>query len=125
LHASLQAIERNGNGLVIYVPHHEGRGVGLLNKIKAYELQEKGIDTVDANLELGLEIDKRDFGPSAQILLYLGLKKIRLMSNNPVKKSNLEAYGIKIVEVVPLKIKPNKHNKFYLETKKLKLGHFL
>jgi 3,4-dihydroxy 2-butanone 4-phosphate synthase/GTP cyclohydrolase II len=125
LHAALKKIERNGNGLVIYVPHHEGRGAGLLNKLKAYELQEKGRDTVDANLELGLEIDSRDFGPSAQILLHLGIKKIRLMSNNPVKKLNLEAYGIKITEVVPLKVKPNKYNKFYLETKKLKLGHFL
>lgn len=123
LHCALKAINRYGCGVLIYAQHQEGRGIGLLNKLKAYHLQDEGKDTVEANLELGFEADVRDFGPSAQILKDLGVKKLNLLSNNPEKKKELGKYGLKVLSLVKLNIKPNKHNRRYLETKKLKLGH--
>jgi 3,4-dihydroxy 2-butanone 4-phosphate synthase/GTP cyclohydrolase II len=103
--------------------NQEGRGIGLLNKLKAYELQEKGKDTVEANLELGFNADDRDYGIGAQILRYIGVSKIRLLSNNPKKRVGLMGYGIEIVENIPLEIKSNEHNEFYLKTKRDKMGH--
>jgi 3,4-dihydroxy 2-butanone 4-phosphate synthase/GTP cyclohydrolase II len=105
--------------------NQEGRGIGLMNKIKAYKLQEEGLDTVDANLHLGFNADERDYGVGAQILRSLGVTKLRLMSNNPVKRIGLEAYNLTIVENVPIEVTPNQHNKFYMETKKLRMGHNL
>jgi len=125
LETALKMIEEEGQGVVLYIPHHEGRGIGLLNKLKAYELQEQGKDTVEANLALGFPMDKRDFGMGAQILVDLGLTTIRVLTNNPKKLKGLQGFGLDIVEQVPLKVTPNSHNKAYLETKKLKLGHFL
>ena len=103
----------------------EGRGIGLSNKLRAYKLQEQGFDTVDANLELGFMADKRDYGIGAQICRDLGLRKIRILTNNPKKINRLEVYGIKIVEQIPLKAEPSKHNINYLKTKKSRLGHML
>lgn len=105
--------------------NQEGRGIGLMNKMKAYKLQEQGLDTVDANLHLGFKADERDYGVGAQILRSLGVTKLKLMSNNPVKRIGLRAYNLSIVENVPLVIKPNKHNKFYMDTKKRRMGHIL
>ena len=105
--------------------NHEGRGIGLLNKLKAYKLQEQGLDTVDANIELGFKMDERDYGVGAQILRDLGVSKIRLMSNNPKKRTGLIGYGLEIVENVPLEIASNEHNKLYLKAKKEKMGHEL
>ena len=122
LHQAMQKIEKEGKGVVVYM-NQEGRGIGLMNKIKAYKLQEEGMDTVDANLHLGFNADERDYGVGAQILRSLGVSKIRLMSNNPVKRIGLESFNLTIVENVPLIIKPNPHNKFYMETKKMKMGH--
>ncbi|MBN1597354.1 MAG: bifunctional 3,4-dihydroxy-2-butanone-4-phosphate synthase/GTP cyclohydrolase II [Bacteroidales bacterium] len=124
LHEAMRLIEKEGKGVLVYL-NQEGRGIGLFNKIKAYKLQEQGRDTVEANLDLGFKDDERDYGVGASILRELGLGKIRLMTNNPVKLAGLEGYGLTIVENVPLVIPPNKHNKFYLETKKSKMGHFL
>ena len=124
LHKAMEMIEKEGKGVVVYM-NQEGRGIGLMNKIKAYKLQEQGLDTVDANLHLGFKADERDYGVGAQILQSLGVTKIRLMSNNPVKRIGLEAYNLTIVENVPLVIAPNKHNKFYMETKKVRMGHEL
>ena len=124
LHAAMQMIEKEGKGVVLYLSQ-EGRGIGLFNKMKAYKLQEQGMDTVQANIELGFEEDERDYGVGANILNELGLGKLRLITNNPKKRIGLEGYGLKIVENVPLEIKPNKHNQFYLETKRDKMGHFL
>ncbi|MCB9261738.1 MAG: bifunctional 3,4-dihydroxy-2-butanone-4-phosphate synthase/GTP cyclohydrolase II [Flavobacteriales bacterium] len=124
LQKAMQKIEEEGKGVIVYM-NQEGRGIGLLNKLKAYKLQEQGLDTVEANLELGFKMDERDYGVGAQILRDLGVRKIRLMSNNPRKRNGLHGYGLEIVENVPLKVKPNPHNKFYLETKKEKLGHEL
>jgi 3,4-dihydroxy 2-butanone 4-phosphate synthase/GTP cyclohydrolase II len=103
--------------------NQEGRGIGLINKLKAYKLQEEGKDTVEANLALGFKMDERDYGVGAQILRHLGISKLRLMSNNPRKRAGLLGYGLEIVETVPIEIKPNKHNEFYLRTKRDKLGH--
>ncbi len=124
LEKALAAIEKEGKGVLIYM-NQEGRGIGLFNKIKAYKLQEEGYDTVEANRELGFEDDERDYGVGAQIIRELGIRKIRLMSNNPIKRVGLEGYGLEIVESVPLEIEPNEHNEFYMKTKKEKMGHDL
>ncbi len=124
LHHALQYVEKQGKGAVIYLSQ-EGRGIGLFNKIKTYKLQEEGRDTVEANLELGFKDDERDYGVGANILRELGLGKIRLISNNPVKRAGIEGYGIEIVETIPLEIQPNPHNEFYLKTKADKMGHSL
>jgi 3,4-dihydroxy 2-butanone 4-phosphate synthase/GTP cyclohydrolase II len=124
LHKAMEMVEKEGKGVVIYLSQ-EGRGIGLLNKIRAYRLQDEGMDTVQANLKLGFAEDERDYGVGANIMMKLGLGKIRLISNNPVKRAGLEGYGIKIVETIPLVIEPNPHNKFYLETKANKMGHDL
>ena len=121
---ALKMIEKQGKGALIYL-RQEGRGIGLANKLKAYKLQEQGFDTVDANLKLGFMADKRDYGIGAQICRDLGLKKIRILTNNPKKISRLEVYGIKIVEQMPLKAEPNVHDIDYLRTKKLRFGHLL
>ncbi len=124
LHKAMQMVEDEGRGVVIYL-NQEGRGIGLLNKIKAYRLQDEGMDTVQANLKLGFGEDERDYGVGASIMRELGLGKVRLISNNPVKRAGLEGYGIKIVEVIPLEIPSNPYNEFYLETKANKMGHNL
>ncbi len=124
LHKAMSLIEKEGKGVLVYM-NQEGRGIGLMNKIKAYKLQEEGLDTVDANLHLGFKADERDYGVGAQILRKLGVRNLRLMSNNPVKRIGLEAYGLKIIENVPLIIEPNPHNAFYMNTKKLRMGHKL
>ena len=121
---AMKMIEKTGKGAVVYL-RQEGRGIGLMNKLRAYKLQEQGLDTVDANLKLGFMADKRDYGIGAQICRDLGLKKIRILTNNPKKVSRLEVYGIKIVEQIPLKARPGKHNINYLKTKKYRLGHML
>lgn len=123
--AALQAIEKEGEGVFLYILGHEGRGIGLINKLKAYKLQDEGHDTVQANKELGFEPDLRDYGIGAQILSDLGLTSIRLMTNNPKKIVGLEGYGLKIAERIPLEIKPNDYNKRYLQTKRDKLKHLL
>jgi 3,4-dihydroxy 2-butanone 4-phosphate synthase/GTP cyclohydrolase II len=124
LHKAMQMIDKEGTGAVIYL-NQEGRGIGLYNKMRAYKLQESGMDTVQANLELGFEEDERDYGVGAGILHELGIGKIRLLSNNPIKRKGLEGYGLQIVETLPLEVPPNKHNEFYLATKRSKMGHFL
>ena len=124
LHKAMQLIEKEGKGVVVYM-NQEGRGIGLMNKIKAYKLQEQGMDTVDANLHLGFNADERDYGVGAQILREVGVTKIRLMSNNPVKRIGLEAYGLSIVENMPIEVLTNQHNAFYMQTKKTKMGHVL
>lgn len=122
LEAAMEMVEREGKGIVLYM-NQEGRGIGLFNKLKAYKLQEEGKDTVEANLALGFKNDERDYGVGAQILRHLGATRLRLMSNNPRKRAGLLGYGIEIVENVPIEIKANKHNEFYLQTKRDKLGH--
>ena len=122
LQASLSQIEKEGKGVLVYM-NQEGRGIGLLNKLKAYELQEKGKDTVEANLELGFNADDRDYGVGAQILRAIGVSKIKLLSNNPKKRVGLMGYGIEIIKNIPLEIDSNKHNEFYLKTKRDKMGH--
>jgi 3,4-dihydroxy 2-butanone 4-phosphate synthase / GTP cyclohydrolase II len=124
LKKAMSMVEAEGKGVVIYLSQ-EGRGIGLLNKIKAYQLQDEGMDTVQANIKLGFAEDERDYGVGASIMRALGLGKVRLISNNPVKRAGLEGYGIKIVETIPLIIESNPHNKFYLETKANKMGHDL
>ena len=124
LHKAMEMVEAAGKGVVIYLSQ-EGRGIGLLNKIKAYRLQDEGMDTVQANIKLGFGEDERDYGVGASIMRELGLGKVRLISNNPVKRAGLEGYGIQIVETIPLIIESNPHNKFYLETKANKMGHNL
>ena len=124
LKKAMSMVEAEGKGVVIYLSQ-EGRGIGLLNKIKAYKLQDEGMDTVQANLKLGFGEDERDYGVGASIMRELGLGKVRLISNNPVKRAGLEGYGIKIVETIPLIIESNPHNRFYLETKANKMGHNL
>jgi 3,4-dihydroxy 2-butanone 4-phosphate synthase / GTP cyclohydrolase II len=122
LHSSLQIIETEGKGVVLYM-NQEGRGIGLLNKLKAYKLQEQGMDTVEANVELGFSSDQRDYGVGAQILRALGVTKMKLMSNNPRKRAGLLGYGLEIVDTVAIEIKPNEHNEKYLFTKRDKMGH--
>ncbi|GAB4136391.1 MAG: bifunctional 3,4-dihydroxy-2-butanone-4-phosphate synthase/GTP cyclohydrolase II [Bacteroidia bacterium] len=124
LHKAMEMIEKEGKGVIVYM-NQEGRGIGLLNKLKAYKLQEQGRDTVEANLELGFQMDERDYGVGAQILRDLGISKIRLMSNNPRKRVGLIGYGLEIIDTIPLEIESNKHNRLYLETKRDKLGHAL
>ena len=124
LHKAMELIEKEGKGVVVYL-NQEGRGIGLMNKIAAYKLQEQGDDTVDANIHLGFQPDERDYGVGAQILRALGVSKIRLITNNPVKRVGLEGYGLEIVENVPIVIEPNEYNRRYLETKKNRMGHKL
>lgn len=122
LHTAMLMIEAEGKGVVLYM-NQEGRGIGIINKLKAYKLQEQGLDTVQANLALGFQMDARDYGVGAQILRDLGITKIRLISNNPKKRAGLMGYGLEIVETVPIEIQPNPHNQKYLETKRDKMGH--
>ena len=122
LHAAMTMVEKEGKGAILYMSQ-EGRGIGLLNKLKAYRLQEQGMDTVEANLHLGFQMDQRDYGVGAQILRYLGITKLRLISNNPKKRVGLIGYGLEIVENVPVEVHPNPHNERYLQTKRDKLGH--
>lgn len=124
LHLAMQLIEKEGRGAVIYL-NQEGRGIGLMDKIRAYKLQENGLDTVDANLHLGHKADERDYGIGANILHSLGIRNMRLMTNNPVKRVGLEGYGVKISEIVPLEVEPNPYNARYMETKKTRMGHDL
>jgi 3,4-dihydroxy 2-butanone 4-phosphate synthase/GTP cyclohydrolase II len=124
LHKAMQLIEKEGKGVVVYM-NQEGRGIGLMNKIRAYKLQEEGMDTVDANLHLGFDADERDYGVGAQILREIGVTKIRLMTNNPKKRIGLEAYGLSIVENIALEIVPNQYNAYYMQTKKNRMGHDL
>ncbi len=124
LHRAMQMVEEEGKGLIVYMSQ-EGRGIGLINKLKAYHLQEQGLDTVDANIRLGFKPDERDYGIGAQILRDLGVTQMRLITNNPVKRSGLEGYGLTITETVPLIIKPNDYNRKYLKTKQDRMGHHL
>lgn len=124
LHLAMREIEVAGKGVVVYMSQ-EGRGIGLMNKIKAYKLQENGYDTVDANIHLGFKPDERDYGVGANILRLLGVRKMRLLTNNPVKRVGLESYGLEVVENVPIEIEPNKYNRFYMHTKKIRMGHDL
>jgi 3,4-dihydroxy 2-butanone 4-phosphate synthase/GTP cyclohydrolase II len=122
LHRAMQMVEEKGKGVILYM-NQEGRGIGLVNKLKAYQLQENGMDTVEANLHLGFPMDKRDYGVGAQILRYLGITKICLISNNPKKRAGLSGYGLEITKTVPIEVYPNPHNEKYLQTKRDKLGH--
>ncbi len=122
LHRAMEMVENEGKGVVLYM-NQEGRGIGLINKLKAYKLQEEGMDTVQANLALGFPMDKRDYGVGAQILRNLGISKIKLLTNNPTKRAGLLGYGLEIVDTVPLEISPNTHNEKYLTTKRDKMGH--
>ena len=122
LHKAMQMVEAKGKGAILYM-NQEGRGIGLVNKLKAYKLQENGMDTVEANLHLGFPMDKRDYGVGAQMLRYLGITKINLISNNPKKRTGLSGYGLEIVSTVPIEVKPNPYNEKYLQTKRDKLGH--
>ena len=122
LHKAMEIVETEGKGVILYM-HQEGRGIGLINKLKAYKLQEMGRDTVEANIELGFQMDERDYGVGAQILRDLGVSKIRLISNNPKKRAGLIGYGLEIIDTVPVEVLPNPHNEKYLQTKRDKLGH--
>lgn len=124
LHRALQRIEREGRGAVVYLMQ-EGRGIGLMEKMRAYKLQEEGMDTVDANICLGHKADERDYGVGAQILRALGVHRMRLMSNNPTKRVGLQGYGLEIVETVPIEVEPNEYNRVYLHTKRVRMGHNL
>ena len=122
LHNAMRMIEKEGKGVIVYM-NQEGRGIGLINKLKAYQLQEQGLDTVEANLQLGFGMDDRDYGVGAQILRYLGITQLRLLSNNPRKRAGLKGYGLEVSEVLPIETTPNTHNLKYLQTKRDKLGH--
>jgi len=122
LHKAMEMINEEGKGVVVYM-NQEGRGIGLINKLKAYHLQENGMDTVEANIELGFKMDQRDYGVGAQILRHLGITKLKLITNNPKKRVGLIGYGLEIVENVPIRIAPNPYNEKYLKTKRDKLGH--
>lgn len=122
LHKAMQMVQAEGKGVILYM-NQEGRGIGLMNKLKAYKLQEEGLDTVEANIHLGFGMDERDYGVGAQMLRHLGVTKLKLMSNNPRKRAALKGYGLEIVEIVPIEIKPNPFNEKYLQTKRDKLGH--
>ncbi|MDR1380087.1 MAG: bifunctional 3,4-dihydroxy-2-butanone-4-phosphate synthase/GTP cyclohydrolase II [Tannerella sp.] len=124
LHKAMRAIESEGKGVVLYL-NQEGRGIGLMDKMRAYRLQEEGLDTVDANLHLCHQADERDYGVGAQILRQIGIHKMRLMTNNPVKRVGLEAYGLEVVENIPVEVVPNRYNEFYMRTKKERMGHEL
>jgi 3,4-dihydroxy 2-butanone 4-phosphate synthase/GTP cyclohydrolase II len=124
LHKAMEAIEKEGKGIVVYM-QQEGRGIGLMNKIKAYKLQEQGLDTVEANVHLGFDADERDYGVGAQILCSLGIHKMRLMTNNPIKRVGLEGYGLEVVNTIPIEVQPNTFNEFYLKTKRDRMGHDL
>jgi 3,4-dihydroxy 2-butanone 4-phosphate synthase / GTP cyclohydrolase II len=124
LHKAMEMIEKEGRGVLVYM-QQEGRGIGLMNKIAAYKLQEEGYDTVDANVHLGFKPDERDYGCGAQMLRQLGVHKMRLLTNNPTKRVGLEAYGLEIVENVPIEISPNEYDYKYLKTKKDRMGHML
>jgi 3,4-dihydroxy 2-butanone 4-phosphate synthase/GTP cyclohydrolase II len=124
LHKAMQMVEEAGKGVILYM-NQEGRGIGLMNKIRAYKLQEEGQDTVEANIHLGFRPDERDYGVGAQILQLLGAKKLKLMTNNPVKRVGLESYGIEIVENIAIEIAPNLYNRHYMQTKKEKMHHNL
>jgi len=124
LHTSMEMIEKEGKGVIVYLDQ-EGRGIGLLNKIKAYKLQEGGMDTVDANVHLGFAPDERDYGVGAQIIRDLGVRKMILLSNNPVKRVGLEGYGLQVVNNLPIEIEPNTHNEYYMKTKRDRMGHIL
>lgn len=124
LHKSMEMIEKAGKGVIVYL-NQEGRGIGLLNKIAAYKLQDQGMDTVDANIELGFQPDERDYGVGAQILRSVGVTKMKLLTNNPVKRVGIEGYGLKVVETIPMEVEPNEFNQQYLRTKRDKMGHYL
>jgi len=124
LNAAMQHIQRAGKGVVLYL-RQEGRGIGLHNKLKAYKLQDEGLDTVEANEKLGLPVDRRDYGLGAQIIRDLGLRQLRILTNNPKKVNRLEVYGVRIVEQLPIEVPPNEHNLRYLTAKKQKMGHKL
>ncbi len=124
LHKAMEMVQAEGKGVILYM-NQEGRGIGLLNKLKAYRLQEEGMDTVEANLHLGFQMDQRDYGVGAQILRSLGICKLKLMSNNPRKRVGLIGYGLEVVEAIPIRVAPNPHNEKYLQTKRDKLGHEL
>jgi 3,4-dihydroxy 2-butanone 4-phosphate synthase/GTP cyclohydrolase II len=125
LHQALAKIGEEGRGVLLYIRGHEGRGIGLLNKLAAYELQDQGRDTVDANLDLGLPVDARDYGVGSQILYDLGVRTMRLMTNNPTKRAGITGYGLEIVDRIPLVTEANPHNVRYLDTKATRLGHML
>jgi 3,4-dihydroxy 2-butanone 4-phosphate synthase/GTP cyclohydrolase II len=124
LHKAMRMLEKEGSGVLLYI-RQEGRGIGLVNKLKAYALQDNGLDTVEANVELGFKPDLRNYGIGAQILVDLGVKKMRLLTNNPKKVVGLDGYGLSIVEQIKIEIEPNEYNRCYLECKKLKMGHLL
>ncbi len=125
LHRAMEMINKEGKGVILYILNHEGRGIGFTNKIKAYAIQDQGLDTVEANRKLGFRPDQRDYGIGAQVLVSLGVNKLRLITNNPRKFIGLSGYGLEIVERVPIEIPPNKVNFKYLKTKKEKMGHIL
>ncbi|MDO8624688.1 MAG: GTP cyclohydrolase II, partial [Candidatus Diapherotrites archaeon] len=125
LETALKRINAEGKGVFLYIPHHEGRGIGMLNKLKAYEWQRRGLDTIQANHAIGMPMDKRDFGIGAQILRQLGLSTIRILTNNPKKLVGLSAFGLKMTKQVPITTRPTRQNRRYLATKKEKMGHRL
>jgi len=124
LHKSMEMIEKAGKGVVVYMMQ-EGRGIGLMNKIAAYKLQDEGLDTIEANIHLGFQADERDYGVGAQILRNVGVHKMKLLTNNPVKRVGIEGYGLKVTEIIPVEVAPNEHNQRYLKTKRDRMGHFL